>query len=144
MAIRLASSAGWWYGKQKPPGPIRMCFVWRNPSTTSRSGDGCGFHTMELCSPLQNSSNPSASGPMMVREAEATGADADVVRLADPFHQEQVRRRMRFPPHGMLLADPELLEPELIGADDVLQRPLVAVLETPLRRMTGHREYAEL
>ena len=91
MAIRLASSAGWWYGRQKPPGPMRMCCVWRNPSTTSRSGDGCGSHTMAWCSPIQN-----------------------------------------------------LLEPELVGPDDVLEVPLVAVLETALRRMTGHREYAEL
>ena len=51
---------------------------------------------------------------------------------------------MRFPHHGVVLADPELLEPELVGPDDVLQVPLVAVLETALRRMTGHREYAEL
>src|SRR5215467_12793405 len=51
---------------------------------------------------------------------------------------------MRFPHHGVVLADPELLEPECVGPDDVLQVPLVAVLETALRRMTGHREYAEL
>src|SRR4029450_7062419 len=81
---------------------------------------------------------------MMVRQAEATGADADVLRLAEPFHYEQVRRRMRFPHHGVVLADPELLDPERVGPDDVLQVPLVAVLKTALRRMTGHREYAEL
>ena len=81
---------------------------------------------------------------MVVRQAEATGADADVLRLAEPFHDKQVRRRMRFPHHGVVLTDPELLEPELVGPDDVLQVPLVAVLETALRRMTGHREYAEL
>src|SRR5262245_55007395 len=81
---------------------------------------------------------------MVVRQAEAPGADADMLRLAEPFHDEQVRRRMRFPHHGVVLADPEFLEPELVGPDDVLQVPLVAVLETALRRMTGHRKYAEL
>src|SRR5262245_54521388 len=51
---------------------------------------------------------------------------------------------MRFPHHGVVLANPELLEPERVGPDDVLQVPLVAILETALRRMTRHREYAEL
>ena len=82
-------------------------------------------------------------GRMVVRQAEATEADADVLRLAEPFHDEQVRHKMRFTHHGVMLADPELLDPSS-SAQMMFCKSLVAVLETALRRMAGHREYAEL
>ena len=42
IATRLASSAGWWYGIRKPPGPMRMRVVCNRAWATSRSGEGWG------------------------------------------------------------------------------------------------------
>ena len=59
IATRLASSAGWWYGSRKPPGPIRSCSVCSNAWATNRSGDGCGSHGAVWCSPIHASVYPS-------------------------------------------------------------------------------------
>src|SRR6185369_4695579 len=42
----------------------------------------------------------------------------------------------------VVLADPRLAEAELIGPAQLLEVPLVAVVEAALRRVRGHREQA--
>ena len=57
-------------------------------------------------------------GRVVVGQEEAAGADADVLGLAEAFDDEQVGRGVRLPHHGVVLADPGLLEAELVGPDE--------------------------
>ena len=61
IASRLASSAGWWYGIRKPPGPMRMRLVCSRACATRRSGEGWGSHGEVWCSPIHASLKPSSS-----------------------------------------------------------------------------------
>ena len=51
---------------------------------------------------------------MMIGQQEAAGAEADVLGLQERLCQQQVRRRVRLPRRGMMLANPGLLIAELI------------------------------
>src|SRR5436309_861579 len=53
---------------------------------------------------------------------------------------QQIGRRMRLPGRGVVLADPRLAEAQLVRPAQLLQIPLVAVVETTLRWVRGHRE----
>ncbi len=74
-------------------------------------------------------------GGMMIRQQEAAGTEADVLGLQERLRQQQVRRRMRLPGRGMVLADPGFLVAQLIGPAQHLQVPVVAFLQPALRRM---------
>ena len=79
-------------------------------------------------------------GGMVVRHQEAAGADAHALRLHERLGHEQIGRRVRLPRRGVVLADPRLAESELVRPAQLLQIPLVSVVEAALGRMRRHRE----
>ena len=83
-------------------------------------------------------------GRVVIRQQEPAGAEADVLGLQERLRQQQVRRGMRLPRRGVVLADPGLLVAELVEPAQHLQIPVVTLVQAALRRMRGHREIAEL
>ncbi|MGY4256059.1 hypothetical protein ACVI1L_003127 [Bradyrhizobium sp. USDA 4516] len=82
-------------------------------------------------------------GRVMIRQQEAAGPDADVLGLQQRLRDQQIRRRMRLPGCGVVLADPGFLIAELVEPAQHLQVPVVALLQSALRRMRRHREVSE-
>src|ERR1700737_2870292 len=70
-------------------------------------------------------------------------ADDPVVTRAIFHGDVAVRRRVRFPWRGMMLADPGFLIAELIEPSQRLKVPVVALFLSALRRMRGHGEIAD-
>ena len=83
-------------------------------------------------------------GGMMIRQQEAAGTEPDVLGLQERLRQQQVRRRMRLPGGGVVLADPGFLIAELVRPAQHLQIPVVALFQPALRRMRRHGEIADL
>ena len=83
-------------------------------------------------------------GRMVIGQKKTAGAEADVFRLQERLRQQQVRRRMRLPGRGVVLADPGFLIAELVEPAQHLQVPVVPLLQPALRRMRGHREITDL
>ena len=81
-------------------------------------------------------------GRVMVGQQEAAGAEADVLGLQERLRQQQIRRRVRLPGRGVVLADPGLGVAELVEPAQHLKVPVVTLLEVALRRMRRHREVA--
>ena len=79
-------------------------------------------------------------GGMMVRHEEAAGADAHAPGLHQGLGHEQIGRRVGFPGCGVVLPDPRFAESQLVRPAQLLEIPLVAVVEAALRRMRRHRE----
>src|SRR5262244_3540680 len=77
---------------------------------------------------------------MVIRHQEPAGADAHALRLHQRLGHEQVRRGMRLPGRRVVLADPRLAEAELVGPAQLLEIPLVAVVQAALGRVRWHRE----
>ncbi len=82
-------------------------------------------------------------GGMVIGQQEAAGAEADVLGLQQRLRQQQVRRGMRFPWRGVVLADPGFLVAEFIEPSQHLQVPVVTLLQPALRRMRRHREISD-
>ena len=82
-------------------------------------------------------------GGMMIGQQEAAGAETDVLGLQKRLREQQVRRRMRLPGRGVMLADPGLLVAEFIEPAEHLEVPVVALLQPALRRMRRHREISD-
>src|SRR6202022_4591789 len=74
---------------------------------------------------------------------ETAGAKTDVLGLQKRLGQQEVRRWMRFPWRGMMLADPGFLVAELIEPAQHLKVPVVTLFQPDLRRMRGHREISD-
>ncbi len=80
---------------------------------------------------------------MMIGKQEPAGTEANVLGLQEGLRQQQVRRRMRLPRRGMMLADPGLLIAELIQPSQHLKVEVVTLFQSAFRRMRGHREISE-
>ena len=83
-------------------------------------------------------------GGVMVRQQEATGSEADVLGLQEGLREQKVRRGMRLPRRGVMLADPGLAVAEFVEPAHHLQIPVVAFLQSAFRRMRRHREISDL
>src|SRR3954453_16586578 len=82
-------------------------------------------------------------GGMVIGEKETAGAETNVFGLQKRLRQQQVRRGMRLPRRGVMLADPGLLIAELIEPAQRLKIPVVALFQPALRRMRRHREISD-
>ena len=80
---------------------------------------------------------------MVIGQQEAAGAKTDVLGLQKRLGQQEVRRWMRFPWRGMMLANPGFLIAELIEPAQHLKVPVVPLFQSALRRMRGHREISD-
>ncbi|MGY3190907.1 hypothetical protein ACVIWU_000273 [Bradyrhizobium sp. USDA 4509] len=83
-------------------------------------------------------------GGMMIRQQEAAGPDAQILGLQQRLRHQQVGRRVRLPGCGVMLADPGFLVAELVEPAQRLQVPVVALLQSALRRVRGHGEVSKL
>jgi len=81
-------------------------------------------------------------GRVVIGQQEAAGPDAHARGLHQRLGHQEVGRGMRLPRRRVVLADPRLAEAELVGPAQLLQVPLVAVVESALGRVRGHREQA--
>ena len=79
-------------------------------------------------------------GRMMVRHQEPAGADAHARGLHQRLGHEQVGRGVRLPGRGVVLADPRFAEAELVGPAELLEIPLMPVVQAALGRVRWHRE----
>src|SRR5262252_5422022 len=77
---------------------------------------------------------------MVIRHEEAARTDAHPLGLEERLRHEEIGRGMRFPGRGVMLPDPRLAEAQLVGPAELLQVPLVPVVELALRRMRRHGE----
>ena len=82
-------------------------------------------------------------GRMVIGQQKTAGTEADIFGLQERLRQQQVRRRMRLPGRGVVLADPGFLVAELIEPAQHLQVPVVTLFQSALRRMRGHREISK-
>ncbi|MBA7712262.1 hypothetical protein ES703_121234 [subsurface metagenome] len=80
---------------------------------------------------------------VVIGQQESAGAEADVLGLQERLRQQQIRRRVRLPGRGVVLADPGFLITEFIQPAQDLQVPVVTLLQSALRRMRGHREISK-
>jgi hypothetical protein len=78
------------------------------------------------------------------REERDAGPEPDAPGEREHLGDEQVGRWRRLPALGQMLADPRLEEPQLVGANDLGDVPVVAVGERPVRRVQRHHEQPEL
>ena len=79
-------------------------------------------------------------GGVMVRHEEPAGADAHALGLHEGLGHEQIGRRVGLPGRGVVLPDPRFAEAQLIRPAQLLEIPLVAVVQAALRRVRRHRE----
>jgi hypothetical protein len=79
-------------------------------------------------------------GGVMVRHEEPAGADAHALGLEQRLGHEQIGRRVRLPGRGVMLADPRLAEAQLVRPAELLEIPLVPVVQRALGRVRRHRE----
>jgi hypothetical protein len=79
-------------------------------------------------------------GGVMVGHEKAAGTDAHARGLQERLGHDQVGRGMRLPGRRVVLADPRLAEAELVGPAELLEIPLVSVVEVALRWMRRHGE----
>ena len=82
-------------------------------------------------------------GRVVIGQQKTAGADADIFGLQQRLRHQQIRRGMRLPWRGVVLADPGFLVAEFIQPPQHLQVPVVALFQPALRRMRGHREISE-
>src|SRR5262249_14157190 len=82
-------------------------------------------------------------GWMMIRQQEAARAEPDVFGLPQALDDEEIRRGMRLPGRGVMLADPAFLIAELVEPAQHLQIKIVTLFHTALRRMRRHRKISE-
>ncbi len=74
-------------------------------------------------------------GGVVVRHEEPAGADPHALRLQQRLGHEQVGRRVRLPGRRVVLADPRLAEAQLVSPAELLEIPLVPVVQAALGRM---------
>ena len=82
-------------------------------------------------------------GRVVIGQQEAAGAEADILGLQKRLRQQQIRRRMRLPGRGVVLADPGFLVAEFIEPSQHLKVPVVSLFQSALRRMRRHREISD-
>ena len=80
---------------------------------------------------------------MMIGQQETARPKPNGLGLAEGLRKQQIGCRVRLPGRGVMLADPGFLIAELIKPSQDLQVPIVALLQSALRRMRGHREISD-
>ena len=68
----------------------------------------------------------------------------DIFGAQQGLGNEQVRSRVRLPGGGKMLADPGFMEAQLINEIQMLEIPVVARVQIPLRWVRGHHEDSNL
>src|SRR5262245_13903417 len=81
---------------------------------------------------------------VMLIEAGRGGAETNPLRFPQGAGDEDLGHHDVLVLHRVMLADPELAEAKLLGADDQLQVLVVALPERLRRVMEGHDEHAVL
>jgi hypothetical protein len=79
---------------------------------------------------------------MMIGQQKAARGEADALCLHQRLRDQEIGGGVRLPNCGVVLTDPGLLEPELVGPAQRLQIPAVTLSERTLRRVRRHREQA--
>ena len=82
-------------------------------------------------------------GRVVVGDAAHPRAEPNPLRLEQGLGQGQVGRRDILPGARVVLAEPGLIEAELVGQHQQLQVLVEGIRVLPVRRMTGHAEEAE-
>ena len=81
-------------------------------------------------------------GRVVLVEADRGGSQADALGLPEHAADEDLGHDDRLVPHGVVFADPELAETELLGADDQLDVLVETLGQRFARRVKGHDEHA--
>ena len=80
---------------------------------------------------------------VVVGHAGDAGAQDDLLGLGNGAGQEQVGSGYVLPDAGEVLAEPRLLETQLVQSDDLLQIAVQGLSEVRPRRMQGHGEESQ-
>ena len=82
-------------------------------------------------------------GRMLLRQVEHAGAQADLPGQRDRLGEEGQGRGDRLGHRAEMLADPDVVEAQLVGEDDRLEVLLEHLVVVPRRRVQRHHEQAE-
>src|SRR5262249_6272670 len=82
-------------------------------------------------------------GGMMIGQQETARPEADVLGLQKGLREDEIGCRMRLPRRRVMFADPGFLITELVEPAQTLKIPVLALLQSTLRRMRGHRKISE-
>src|SRR5262249_23188443 len=82
-------------------------------------------------------------GWMMIGQEKAARAEPDILCLQKGLRENEIGRRMRLPGRGVMFADPGFLIAELVEPAQHLKIPVLAFLQSALRRMRRHRKVSE-
>src|SRR6202000_1828116 len=83
-------------------------------------------------------------GRMMIWQQKSTPPAAETFGLHSRLRPQQIRRRVRLPWRGVMLADPRLGVAELVEPAQHLKVPVMPLLQSALRRRGRHPDISSL
>ena len=92
---------------------------------------------------IEHRGEASHHGRMLLRQVEHAGAEPDLLGQRDRLGEERERRGDRLGHRAEVLADPDVVEAQLVGVDHRLQILLEHLVVVLARRVQRHHEQAE-